>query len=333
MDKLILTIIIIIVIIIIIAIITKSKKNVNSRKKLQRKKLQSSRKQFKYNIYKEIDNNFAGKMSITNTNLLELTLFNSPKVSNFASKLQDEYGVGNIVWEVTKENDIDLAWEFYFYGMQKQLEPLQAKWQLFEGENNQHMQIQNFAKNSQKFLPGSKFDISNVKTEGLCIYSLKLSQSNVFDLNLFYVHENELALPLQLTQHVLQKNGFVKDTGVRRAFSTNCGQVLVSQGRRIGILEEDITTISNYLEELKYIYDNCIVYQGEDEIGVVLNGINTDHFINFLTKHHYDSILIGFVKEHKEEYNLVEKEVSLYFHKNTGKNSKKLIRTGFYGIL
>lgn len=298
--------------------------------------LQRSHHRFMPNLYKK------GPLlhtTSTMTNLLEICLAKAPNVANIAQKLQERYGVGKIVYGIKNFQGV-VRYEFYFYGIHSDFhKPVETLNFYKDAEHNSQWELSKYLEFHQTLFPQDTYDISKVVRQGLCIFSIDLTEEDVIlgrtpCLNLYYTLEKSIQAPFVLLEKTLQKNG---DQVVRSVVLTDTYESVFLTAQKFADrcceIKLDPPDILNLLEFVKPTNYGCVavsIFNKGPQIGLYFYGVFFPAFMDFLHRYDYPCDLVAYCRENAGD--LAQHNLEIGFHFEKGSTTAVPLRTAFYGV-
>jgi hypothetical protein len=299
-------------------------------------RLEPHKNSFHYNMYRQthpLDIRF------TSAQILEVALYKAFNVAKIAKQLQEKYGVGRIVYGIKNMKGV-VRFEFYFYGVDRNREIAPKCENMYANEStNSDWKLSEYMKFHKTMFPNDVYDMSNVEHQGLCIFSIDLTEEDVIkgitpNLNLYYALAKELIVPFILTEKTYNKNG---TQNFRSIIHTDMfektmkdADSFVKACMSIGIKGSDIANLSKFVSGSPYKCTTMSLFNKGLETGIYFYGIAYKSFVDFLVKYDYPLGVISFVVDNESDISQLQIEIG--FHFQTGSNDATPSRTAFYGI-
>lgn len=297
---------------------------------------------FHCNLYK--DGPRLQNVVITMTHLLEVSLERAPNVAKIAKSLQEQFGAGRIVYGIKNRSGV-ISFEFYFYGINRDNRSMESTSFYKERGCNPDFSLDSYMKVHKELFPNDKYHIIDLNMEGLCIFSIDLTEDTVMrgitpKLNLYYTTDVVVNLPFILTEKTLWQDGKQEKrcTVWTERFDTMFSHVSVFIDRclKIGIKGYELPPIINFINGSPYKCGVTSIFNKGQEIGLYFYGVNYDAFIHFLVTYDYSVNLIELVANSKEDISQQQLEIGFHFPKLKCKSKPGAIakptRTAFYGL-
>ena len=288
---------------------------------------------FFFNLYQQHPSQTC---SVSSSELLSETTSRTPAVASFTKQLQEEFGVGKIVYSVKCEGGKP-SWEFYFYGLDSTPGAVTKRANLF---SHKKLNLTTYAKFHNKHFPTSPFDFSAIDRQGLMIFSIDVTEDGVLRgsipcINLYYTPQNDILLPSCLVEKTFTggKDITPRCTQVIDKYTTMFTnmQTFASYCLAVGIESQDIANIVAFLKKLSYKSVACALADKGDQVGIYMLGIEKEAFMNFLLAYDYPVSLILLIQSRLSDCQNLQFEVGFHFKK--GDKTATPFRTAFYGLL
>lgn len=300
-------------------------------------KLIPHKKYFHYNLYKETH---ALDVEVTSAQILETALLRSPNIAIIARKLQEKYGAGRIIYGIKNMNGI-IRYEFYFYGIDKNINIAPEKSKLFDKpEYNKDWNIEKYFTTTHKELfPNDDYDLSNIQKNGLAIFSIDLTENDVIrgitpNINLYYTADNAINIPFFLVEKTYFKDG---SQSLRSLIITEKYDEIMlnidtfrSSALKIKIEDEDTKNMIRFMHGSPYKCMVISLFNKPEEVGLYFFGISYDAFVQFLIEYDYPVKMIELIVDKKEDISKLHIEIGFHFLK--GSTNFTPSRTAFYGL-
>lgn len=293
---------------------------------------------FYYNLYREgpeldID------VKCTSSKLLEVTLIKAPNVAKIAREIQIKYGPGRTIYGIKNCNGI-LRWEFYFYGMDKNLTSPQIRSNFYTHPNyNPDMNLDNYMPFHKSIFKNDSYDANLIDRKGLIVYSVDLTEETAIKettpcLNLYYVITEEVQVPFILHERTFYNDNtsHIKSVQYIDTFSNILSNTdsLRKFSASIGLGEMDVDNLYNFLNNSPYKCTCVALVNKGSEMGIYMFGIVYQAFVSFLVTYNYPASIIAEVMKHEEDVSKLQLEVGFHFVR--GERCHIPSRTAFYGI-
>ena len=302
------------------------------------------RQKFHYNLF-QCEPAQIPETSLTSADLLNLSLLKSPNVSMIVKKVQDRFGIGNIIYSVKNQNGIT-KWEIYFYGLNREFGSITESSKLFKNKGN--VDLDEYESVHKELFPNDDYDFSKISRDNLTIYSIDLTENNIIrgrtpQINLYYTNTTMIKIPTYLIECTFYRDGSLKNKSIQHINDSNevFGNIqnFLNHCSKVGVMTSTCSKILKFILKWDEYTENgksctlkssaCAIVNKENEIGLYLFGISYTAFLRFLREYDYSPTLIQKMIE-RGENNDIQYEVG--FHFNTNDVNFVPRRTAFYGI-